>query len=394
MRVDTSHKKPVYNWASSLDAKTLAQVHRLADMPFIHHHVALMPDAHFGKGSTIGSVIATKGAIIPSCAGVDLGCGMTAQPLGFPVDRLGGDGRLRDLRLAIEQAVPVGFAHHQEPVAGAEVWAEGTQLRVDRARNARMSSLADRAGCQLGTLGGGNHFIEICRDQADEAWLMLHSGSRGMGNTLANHHIHRARDEMKRYFIDLPDPDLAYFVEGTQDFQDYIGDMHFAQDYARANREAMMRLVIGSIERHLGAGPLTLPEGRVSCHHNYTAREHHFGANVWLTRKGAVSARKGEKGIIPGSMGTRSYIVEGLGSAASFQSCAHGAGRAMGRNEAKKRFTVSDLVSQTMGVECRKDEGVLDELPQAYKEIDVVMADQVDLVKTLHVLRAIICVKG
>lgn len=392
--VDSSQRWPIFNWASQLEEQAANQARNIASLPFIHRHVALMPDAHLGKGSTIGTVIATKGAVLPSATGVDLGCGMSAQALGISAEKLGGDGRLRELRRAIERAVPVGFGQHRDPVGDGSWWGEQTQTRADRLGDKRLGRLGQRAGCQLGTLGGGNHFIEICTDELNRVWVMLHSGSRGMGNTLANWHIDHAKADMKRYFISLPDPDLAYFVEGTPQFQAYIDDMMFAQEYALANRREMMQRVLVAVCGHVGMKSMDLPEVGISCHHNYCTREHHFGANVWVTRKGAVMARKGEKAIIPGSMGTRSYIVEGLGNPDSFESCAHGAGRAMGRKEARRRYTVKDLVAQTEGVECRKDDGVLDELPAAYKCIDKVMADQTDLVRPLHTLKAILCVKG
>ena len=393
MYVDSTRKRPIRVWASSLEDQALQQARNLADLPFIHNHVALMPDAHYGKGSTVGTVIATRGAILPAAIGVDIGCGMQAQPLGIGVDRLGGDKAMRELRHAIERAVPVGFNQHRDPVEDATVWMTQAEKSAASLGLRNPGKLAGKAGCQLGTLGGGNHFIEVCRDESDQAWVMLHSGSRGLGNQLANAHINGAKDEMKRYFIDLVDPDLAYLVEGTPKFQAYIDDMNFAQEYAFANRREMMKRVLRAVAEKVPEIAPDVSQG-VSCHHNYTSREHHFGANVWLTRKGAVSARAGEKGLIPGSMGTRSYVVEGLGSTDSFQSCAHGAGRAMGRNEARRRYTVKDLIAQTEGVECRKDDGVLDELPSAYKSIDQVMADQGDLVKVLHTLKAVLCVKG
>ena len=393
MYVDSHSKNPIKIWASELEDLALRQTRNVANLPFVHHHVALMPDAHFGKGSTIGTVLATRGALVVACVGVDLGCGMAAQPLGIGVDKLGGDKAMRELRHAIERAVPVGFAQHRDPVADAGQWMAGARASADQLGLKHPDKLAAKAGCQLGTLGGGNHFIEICRDESDQAWVMLHSGSRGMGNQLAMAHIDSAKGEMKRYFIELADPDLAYLVEGTDKFTAYLADMNMAQDYALANREVMMRRVLAAIAEKV---PDIAPDAAqgVSCHHNYTTRENHFGANVWVTRKGAVRARAGERGILPGSMGTCSYIIEGLGSLDSFQSCAHGAGRAMGRNEARRRFTVKDLVAQTEGVECRKDQGVLDELPAAYKDLNAVVADQKDLARVVHTLKAVLCVKG
>ncbi|MGI4850630.1 MAG: RtcB family protein, partial [Janthinobacterium lividum] len=330
-RVNTTERWPVKIWASLLEATAEAQALNLAKLPFIHKHVALMPDAHAGKGSTIGAVIATKGAIMPSCVGVDIGCGMSAMCLNRPLDAFGGSAKLRALRDAIEQVVPVGQSSHQKMDD-----ARSSTAALAKQKFNVEDRVAQRAGLQLGTLGGGNHFIELCGDEAGTAWVVLHSGSRYLGKHLADLHIGKAKGLMKAYFVDLPDPDLAYLAEGTDEFAAYISDMQSAQEYARANRAGMMGEVMGQVAKHLGfEHPVQMGNlESIDCHHNYTTREHHFGANVWVTRKGAVCARKGVKGIIPGSMGTQSFIVEGLGNADSFDSCAHGAGRAMSRTEA------------------------------------------------------------
>jgi tRNA-splicing ligase RtcB len=388
-RVNATERWPVKIWASLLEPAAEAQALNLAKLPFIHKHVALMPDAHAGKGSTVGAVIATKGAIMPSCVGVDIGCGMKAVNLRVPLDAFGGSAKLRALRDDIEQHVPVGQASRGEPLAkSAPIYANAQSRGWEEHVCRRLAS-------QCGTLGGGNHFIELCGDETGNAWVVLHSGSRYIGKWLADKHIQCAKDTMKSYFIDLPDPDLAYFAEGTDRFIAYIDDMQWAQNYAWANRDAMMEQVLGACARALGKHEIYFQaEEGVHCHHNYTTRENHFGANIWVTRKGAVCARKGVKGIIPGSMGTRSYIVEGLGNADSFDSCAHGAGRAMSRTAAKNKYTLDDLIAQTAGVECNQNQSVVDEIPSAYKPIDVVMADQVDLVKPLHTLKQVLCVKG
>lgn len=390
-RVLTEDRVPVKIWASDLEAEAESQVRNLATLPFIHRHVAVMPDAHAGKGSTVGTVIATKGAIIPAAVGVDIGCGMCAVKLPCRAEDLRKD--LSKLRSSIERSVPVGFNSHRE-----------TTPRIDEALVGISGGLSSVAGLslekvakQLGTLGGGNHFIEVCEDTEGGAWVMLHSGSRNLGKTLAERHIQSAKGLMLKYFISLPDPDLAYLAQGTPEFKDYIGDLLYAQQYAKANRNEMMLRVLKDISYHLygeDRGPEAMTTLRVDCHHNYTAMENHFGQNVWVTRKGAVSARLDELGIIPGSMGAKSFIVRGLGNPNSFHSCSHGAGRRMSRTQARKQFTKEDLAAQTAGVECRKDEAVLDEIPGAYKDIDVVMANQADLVQPIYQLKQMLCVKG
>lgn len=379
----------VKNWASNIDENALKQAKTLSRMPFIFKHVALMPDAHLGKGATVGSVIATKGAIIPSAVGVDIGCGMTAVQLPFKIDDLKD---LPKLRHSIERSIPVGFNRNKE--ISSRVADIMNDIGVPEKEEDGLMKIAAH---QLGTLGGGNHFIEICGDEENRAWIMLHSGSRHIGKKLADIHINSAKGIMKKYFIELDDPDLAFLAQGTPEFNNYIHDLLWAQNYASKNRAEMMLRVVKDISHHFYGEELPakqLMEQKISCHHNYATMEHHFGKNVWVTRKGAVSAKVGEWGIIPGSMGTKSYIVKGLGNADSFCSCSHVAGRQMSRTKAKNSFTVDDLIKQTEGVECNKTASVLDEIPGAYKSIDQVMEDQNDLVEPVHTLKQILCVKG
>ena len=376
------------------DEGTEAQLLKLASLPFVHRWVAAMPDAHLGKGATVGSVIATSGAIIPAAVGVDIGCGMMAARTSLMTSSL--PDSLAKLRSAIERAVPHGRGawgdDPPEPVTrGWSALAEGFS-RIEDKHGAKVKG--EPAIKQVGTLGGGNHFIELCADEDERVWVMLHSGSRGVGNRIGSYFIERAKEEMRRWFISLPDADLAYFAEGTSGYDDYVEAIGWAQDYARVNREVMMEAVLGALARSGELPPFDARGLVVSCHHNYVAREHHFGKDVLVTRKGAVRARKGDLGIVPGSMGAKSYIVRGLGNAESFESCSHGAGRKMSRTEAKKRFTLADHAEATAHVECRKDEGVIDETPMAYKSIDDVMRAQKDLVEIAHTLRPLICVKG
>ena len=378
-----------------------AQLERIARLPFIHRWVAAMPDVHLGKGATIGSVIATKKAIIPAAVGVDIGCGMMAVRTSLLAERLPDD--LRALRLAIEAAVPHGRtdsggpndrgAWHSPPAAQVAAW---STMQQGYERIVAKYPKIDRGPTlnHLGTLGTGNHFIELCLGEDDVVWLMLHSGSRGVGNRIGTYFIELAKEDMRRWFIDLSDRDLAYLPEGTEHFSDYFEAVSWAQEYARINRELMMRAVLDAL-RSCGLLPdfdATLEV--VNCHHNYVARENHYGENVFITRKGAVRARLSDFGIIPGSMGARSYIVQGLANDESFHSCSHGAGRAMSRTAAKRRFTIEDHARATEGIECRKDAEVLDETPDAYKSIDAVMHAQRNLVEVRHTLRQIICVKG
>jgi tRNA-splicing ligase RtcB (3'-phosphate/5'-hydroxy nucleic acid ligase) len=394
---------PIRAWTIGVpfEAEARAQVERIARLPFIHRHVAVMPDVHLGKGATVGSVIATKRAIIPAAVGVDIGCGMMAVRTSLRASALPDD--LRGVRTAIEAAVPHGRtdnggrndrgAWRDPPAANVEAW-NGLRPGYERmiAKHPKLNR-GSHLG-HLGTLGTGNHFIEVCLDEVDHVWIVLHSGSRGVGNRIGSYFIEVAKEDMRRWFVNLPDQDLAYLPEGSEHFDEYVEAVHWAQEYARINRELMMSALIDGIR---ATGELPAFEARleaVNCHHNYVARENHFGENVFVTRKGAVRARRGDLGIIPGSMGARSYIVRGLGNDASFHSCSHGAGRAMSRNEARRRFTVADHVAATAGIECRKDEDVIDETPMAYKSIGQVMEAQRDLVEVAHTLRQVVCVKG
>jgi tRNA-splicing ligase RtcB len=367
-----------------IEGVALDQLRNIAALPWVFHHVAAMPDVHYGKGATVGSVIAMKGAVSPAAVGVDIGCGMAAVRTSLRAGDLPDD--LRGIRRNLEAAIPVGFNQHRDPVErpqDKEFWEEFHHLTP------AVKDLLPKARHQLGTLGGGNHFIELCLDTADRVWMMLHSGSRNIGKSLAEIHIQRARKLAHNQ--DLPDRDLAVFLAGTREMEEYRRDLFWAQRYAMKNREAMLGLYEGVLRRFR---PDVEFADRVLCHHNYVAEETHFGEEVLVTRKGAIRAGRGELGIIPGSMGTRSFIVRGLGSAQSFESASHGAGRRMSRGEAKRRFTVKDLEAQTRGVECRKDGGVLDEIPAAYKSIEKVMENQRDLVEVVAELRQVLCVKG
>jgi tRNA-splicing ligase RtcB len=389
---DTAH--PIKMWTRGVPVEREAeqQLRNIASLPFIYKHVAVMPDVHLGKGATVGSVIATKGAIVPAAVGVDIGCGMMAARTTLTASDL--PDTLIALRSEIEAAVPVGMASHKElPRSVEAVWRSYLfqhYWQIERKFPKIVGKMP--AVNQIGTLGGGNHFIEVCLDEDDVVWVMLHSGSRGIGNRIGTYFIAEARREMERLFIQLPDRDLAYISEGSSLFDDYVEALSWAQDYAAENRKAMMSAVIKALRLHLPQ--IALTETLVNCHHNYVEREHHFGENVWVTRKGAVRAREGDFGIIPGSMGTRSYIVRGRGNVESFHSCSHGAGRVMSRSEAKRRFTLDDHVVATAGIECRKDEGVIDETPGAYKPIEAVIAAQEDLIEVVHELRQVLCVKG
>ena len=386
---------PVKIWTDDVDAASRQQLANIASLPFIHHHVAAMPDVHLGIGATIGSVIATHQAIVPAAVGVDIGCGMVACRLSLNARQL-DEKALRKVFDQISRDVPVGKAQHEDAKALVSA-ARPFEPRL-KAMTERHPQLLKAFGKfskwvnQLGTLGGGNHFIEVCLDEADQVWVMLHSGSRGIGNALATYFIELARKDMERQQVQLPDRDLAYFREGSAHFEDYVAAVHWAQEYAFANRECMMDLVLAGLKRHLPAFAVTSEV--VNCHHNYVAREHHYGADVWVTRKGAIRARAGDLGIIPGSMGARSYVVRGKGNPESFDSSAHGAGRRMSRNAAARSFTEADLRRQTEGVVCRKDKGVIDEIPGAYKDIDAVMENQRDLTDILHTLKQVVCVKG
>lgn len=369
---------PVKIYTDDVADNAQAQLANIAMLPFVHHHVAAMSDVHLGIGATVGSVIPTRGAIIPAAVGVDIGCGMNAVRTSLRAKDL--PDSLGKLRARIEHAVPVGAASHKDTHKQRHAL-----TRVAPGLSAIQSKypkLQANWELQLGSLGGGNHFIELCLDESQDVWVMLHSGSRGIGNRIGQFFIEAARREMERHSIRLPDRDLAYLTEGSELFDDYVEAVGWAQDYAMENRRLMMELVLRVL--HADLPPFTLTREAINCHHNYVAREHHYGADVWVTRKGAIRAGAGDLGIIPGSMGARSYIVRGKGDAESLCSCAHGAGRKMSRNEANKHFTVEDLKRQTAGVECRKDSGVLDEIPGAYKDIDTVMANQSDLVEVVH----------
>ena len=379
-----------------------AQIANLASLPILGGPVAIMPDVHLGKGATVGSVIATRGAIIPAAVGVDIGCGMVALRTSLTAADL--PDSLAPIRRQIERDVPVGFDAHRRPVVDERRGDDAERLR------ARMAALRDcyeslavvrmlgrfdhaRVWNQIGTLGGGNHFIELCLDEAQRVWVMLHSGSRNVGNRIGAVAIAEARRIAEREDRHLPDRDLAWLTEGSAEFDRYVAGLRWAQDYAALNRDVMLHLVLRALARFFPQD-IAVGESAVNCHHNYADVEEHFGRPLWITRKGAVSAREGELGIIPGSMGTRSFIVRGRGNPASYHSCSHGAGRAMSRNEARRRYTRADLAAQTSGVECRKDAAVVDELPAAYKDVDAVMAAQSDLVDVVHTLKQVLCVKG
>ncbi|MDP2342770.1 MAG: RtcB family protein [Deltaproteobacteria bacterium] len=393
--------RPIKSWTRGVpvDAKALEQLANAARLPFIHGHIAVMPDVHVGIGATVGSVIPTIGAVIPAAVGVDIGCGMMAVRTSLTASDL--PESLAHVRAAIEKAVPHGRSGHTfdtgawgdapEPISAA--WSSLAP------RFANITAKHPRIGqsnnvTHLGTLGTGNHFIEVCLDEEDHVWFMLHSGSRGVGNKIGSVFIEMAKEDMRSWFINLPDQNLAYFPEGTEHFADYVEAVSWAQDFARCNRELMMQAVIKAVSACKGIKPFTATSTAVNCHHNYVSREHHHGRDVLVTRKGAVRARVGDLGIIPGSMGARSFIVRGKGNDESFHSCSHGAGRVMSRTEAKKRITMAEHAEATAGIECRKDENVVDESPAAYKNIDAVMKAQADLVDVVHTLHQVVCVKG
>jgi tRNA-splicing ligase RtcB len=394
-KVLSTGKRPVKIYTDDIESEAEKQLHELSTLPFIHKHVAAMPDVHLGIGATIGSVIPTKAAIIPAAVGVDLGCGMSAVQLSLNASDL--PDNLSHLRAQIEQIIPVGFNMHHNPVIETNTLFKMSEpldvlLQKHPTVIKMKKNFHDDWRLQVGTLGGGNHFIEVCLDENQQVWIMLHSGSRGIGNVIGRYFIELARKDMEKWFIQLPNKDLAYFPEGTEHFDDYWQAVQWAQEYARVNRQEMMRLILETLKQNLP--PFQIMGEVISCHHNYVARENHYKLNIFLTRKGAIRARKGDWGIIPGSMGTKSYIVKGKGNPESFCSCSHGAGRRMGRKEAKRRFNIEDMATQTQGVECRKDDGVIDEIPAAYKPIDEVMANQNDLVEIAHTLKQVVCIKG
>ena len=386
---------PIRAYTNEMEDSVREQLINVSKLPVTFGHIAAMPDVHVGIGAAVGSVIPTRKAIIPSAVGVDIGCGMLAVQLSLTANEL--PDSLTRVREAIESAVPVGFSRHRDPKASAEQISE-LEPRLMRIREKhprltrRIKNFSGTWPRQLGTLGGGNHFIELCLDEDDQVWVMLHSGSRGVGNAIGNYFIQLAKKDMGVHLKNLPDQNLAYLSAGTQHFDDYWEAVDWAQDYARENRELMLTLILNAMRTCLPE--FSLASVAVNCHHNYVAKEVHFGKSLYITRKGAIRAGQGEMGIIPGSMGVASYIVRGKGRAESFQSCAHGAGRKMSRNEARQRFSVEDLRHQTAGVECRKDKGVLDEIPQAYKDIDQVMKNQDDLVEIVHKLKQVVCIKG
>ncbi len=395
--------KPIKAWTRGVvfEDKAKDQVFNVAQMPFVHGWVAIMPDVHWGMGATVGSVIPTDKAVIPAAVGVDIGCGMMAVQTSLTANDL--PDNLAGLRSKIEAAVPHGRTHSggtgdrgawgETPAPVNNAWRtleEGFERIAEKHPKIRRANSVNH----LGTLGTGNHFIELCLDESQHVWFMLHSGSRGIGNRIGSHFIELAKKDMRTWMINLPDVNLAYLPEGTQNFYDYIQAVGWAQDFAKTNRELMMQAVIRSIRASSEVPEFSAELKAVNCHHNYVTKENHLGKNVWVTRKGAVRAGEGDLGIIPGSMGTRSYIVKGKGNKESFCSCSHGAGRVMSRTEAKKRFTVSDHIAATEGIECRKDAEVIDETPAAYKSIDTVMEAQKDLVDIVHTLRQVVCVKG
>ena len=395
---------PIKAWVKGVPfgANAHQQLINTARLPIVKHWVAAMPDVHWGLGATIGSVVPTVNAIIPAAVGVDIGCGMMAAQTTLSASDL--PDNLAELRSSIERAVPhgrTGGGRQREdhgswrdlPESTEALWKklEGTYHQIV-AKHPALSG--GNTGNHLGTLGTGNHFIEVCLDEVDRVWVMLHSGSRGIGNKIGSYFIQLAREEMQRLDVHLPDRDLAYLQEGTQHFDDYVQAVEWAQNFAAQNRQLMMENILSTMGRTRGIPPFTTLGTVVNCHHNYVMREVHFGSEVYITRKGAVRARQGDMGIIPGSMGARSYIVRGKGNPESFHSCSHGAGRLMSRTEAKKRFTLADHRQATQGIECRQDKEVIDETPMAYKDIDVVMAAQKDLVEVVHTLKQVICIKG
>ena len=393
---------PVKMWTRGVPVEDGArrQLQNAARLPIVFRHIAVMPDVHFGIGATVGSVIPTRKAIIPAAVGVDIGCGMIACRITLTASDL--PDNLAPLRSAIERAVPHGSTPRKlgrdrgswddPPDAVDEAWATlATEFDALCELHPRLRATNNRK--HLGTLGGGNHFIEVCLDEGGAVWLMLHSGSRGVGNAIGTHFIELAKKDAELHQRNLPDRDLAYFEEGARYFGEYVRAVGWAQQFAARNREVMMANLVAAVRKVI-AKPFDSHVEAVNCHHNYVQQERHFGEEVFVTRKGAVSARRGELGIIPGSMGARSFIVRGLGNPQSFESCSHGAGRVMSRTQARKRFTVSDQIRATAGVECRKDADVIDEIPMAYKDIDAVMKAQADLVEIVHTLKQVVCVKG
>lgn len=394
----------VKSWTNGVlyEDEARKQVERVASMPFVHKHVAVMPDCHAGIGATVGSVIPTKSAIIPAAVGVDIGCGIIAVKSTLKAHDL--PTSLKELRSKIESMIPHGRSDNggrndtgswsKVPVTIEHIWNCDIRDKYEAIVAKHPGAKHKRAVEQLGTLGTGNHFVEVCLDPDNNVWMMLHSGSRGAGNAIGSYFIELARKDMRKWFVNLPDPNLAYFPEETEHFDDYVEAVGWAQDYAAFNRQIMMAAVLGVMKSIKGMPRFELAESAINCHHNYVERENHFGSNVWVTRKGALRARKDDLGVILGSMGTRSYIVRGKGNPESFCSCSHGAGRKMSRTQAKNTFSRKDHEEATLGVECRKDADVIDETPGAYKDIDAVMEAQSDLVDVVTTLKQILCVKG
>jgi len=394
-KVISKGKVPVKIYTNEVEASAMQQLYNMAQLPFIHNHLAAMPDVHAGKGATVGSVIPTKGAIIPAAVGVDIGCGMNAIRLSINANDL--PDNMRAIRSAIEEAIPVGYNMHKyDRARESTIRALSGGLDSIIRKHKKIYSMQKKPYQtwirQIGTLGGGNHFIELCLDENQDVWVMLHSGSRGIGNVIGQYFIALAKKDMGQHIVNLPDKDLAYFTQGAKYFDDYVEAVEWGQDYAMANRREMMHFILNALRKKLRKFGIT--REAINCHHNYVSREHHFGEDVFVTRKGAISAKEGELGIIPGSMGAKSFIVKGKGNPQSFCSCSHGAGRKMSRSAAKRQFDIDDVSQQTKGVECRKDKGIIDEIPAAYKDIEQVMEHQSDLVEVVHTLKQIVCVKG
>jgi tRNA-splicing ligase RtcB len=401
--ISTPGAVPIKAWTRgvTIEPKAREQLLNVARLPFIHGWVAAMPDVHWGIGATVGSVIPTVGAVIPAAVGVDIGCGMMALQTSLKAEDL--PENLKAVRTAIEAAIPHGRtdnggpndrgAWRDVPDSHRAAWGS-LEARFKLITDEHPKIMRGSSFNHLGTLGTGNHFIEVCLDADGRVWFMLHSGSRGVGNRIGTYFIELAKNDARKWFLNLPDQDLAYFPEGSEHFEQYLEAVGWAQDFAETNRRLMMQNVVEAVARSGEVPPFQVEQEAINCHHNYVAREHHYGKNILVTRKGAVRARQGDLGIIPGSMGTRSYIVRGRGNPESFNSCSHGAGRAMSRGEARRRFSLEDHAKATAGVECRKDAEVIDETPMAYKPIDAVMQAQSDLVEILHELRQVVCVKG
>ena len=395
LNADAQYGVPVKIFTNDIDRESIEQLKKMAQLQFVYSHIAVMPDVHVGKGATVGSVIPTKHAIIPAAVGVDIGCGMNAIRLNLKASQL--PDNLAPLRHAIERKVPVGFELHKQIKAKASsiIPLEKRLQPIIKKHSGLVRMLRKFDATwqkQLGTLGGGNHFIELCLDENQDVWVMLHSGSRGLGNVIGTYFIELAKKEAQHRFGHVPDKDLSYFAEGSNSFNDYVEAVEWAQEYAFENRREMMRLILEAIRPLLP--PFQLTKEAINCHHNYVSQETHFGEHLLITRKGAIRAGQDELGIIPGSMGARSYIVKGKANPDSFCSCSHGAGRKMSRSKAKLLFGQEDLIQQTQGIECRKDSGVIDEIPSAYKDIDQVMANQSDLIEILHTLKQVLCIKG